>query len=274
MTGSEPVFDESVVATVAAAIIAAHAEGLLLTAPAGGHVLDAGQAYVVQARITAARLDRGEHIIGWKLGYTSAVMREQMGIAEPNFGPLTDAMLLEDGASVPSAAHQPRVEPEIALVLGDDVTRVLDSDGIRGHVASAHLALEVVDSVWQDYRFGWADNTADGSSAAYVVLGPQLHVADLAGVVVELEHNGAPVGSGRGSHAMGDPFEALAWLGARLIETGRHLRAGDVVITGGLTRAVPLAAGDRVVAHAGSVSVTVMSQESVGPWSRPHGTLR
>jgi 2-keto-4-pentenoate hydratase len=56
---------------------------------------------------------------------------------------------------------------------------------------------------------------------------------------------------------MGGPFNALAWLADRLIERGESLRAGDVVITGGLTRAVPLEPGDVVVALIGAVAVTV-----------------
>ncbi len=249
----------TVVDDVADAILLARAEGRCLEAPYGGSPLDAEQAYAVQHRVVAARLARGERIVGWKLGYTSAVMREQMGIVEPNFGPLTDAMLLADGASVPTAARQPKVEPEIALVLGRDVPNSMDAVGIRSCVARAHAALEIVDSVWCDYRFGWADNTADGSSAAYVVLGPQVSFDgddDLASLPVSLERNGDSCGSGRGADAMGDPLVALAWLSDRLIERGEQLRAGDVVITGGLTRAVPLEPGDLVVALIGAVAVT------------------
>ena len=249
----------TVVDDVADAILLARAEGRCLEAPYGGIPLDAEQAYAVQGRVVAARLARGERVAGWKLGYTSVVMREQMGIAEPNFGPLTDAMLLADGASVPTAARQPKVEPEIALILGRDVPHSVDGVGIRSCVARAHAALEIVDSVWCDYRFGWADNTADGSSAAYVVLGPPLPwdgSDDLADQSVSLMRNGEVTGTGTGSDAMGGPFNALAWLADRLIERGESLRAGDVVITGGLTRAVPLQAGDVVVGQVGGLVVT------------------
>jgi 2-keto-4-pentenoate hydratase len=68
--------------------------------------------------MTALRLADGERLAGWKLGYTSAVMRAQMGIEAPNFGPLTDAMLLGSPAVLPAGALQPRVEPEIGLRLG------------------------------------------------------------------------------------------------------------------------------------------------------------
>lgn len=197
------------------------------------------QAYEVQAILTQARLDRGEVVVGWKLGYTSAAMRAQMGIDHPNVGPLTDAMLVPDGGRLP-AARQPRVEPEIALVMGPD------------GVAEARLALEVVDSIWCDYRFTWAHNTADGSSAAYVVLGCGLPLTGLAETTVELLRNGEVVGRGSGDAAMGDPLAALAWLEAQLANRGERLRAGDVVITGGLCAAVPFVPGDVIEAKAGS----------------------
>ena len=73
------------------------------------------EAYRVQRALTDLRVAAGERIVGWKLGYTSNAMREQMGIAQPNFGPLTDAMVLHSGDSVGQHLLQPRVEPEICL---------------------------------------------------------------------------------------------------------------------------------------------------------------
>ena len=237
--------------------------GEILQARAAGRCLDASTlpiddhiAYSVQRRITEHRQNAGESIVGYKLGYTSQVMREQMGIASPNLGPLTDAMVVADGDLLPTAIH-PKVEPEIALILGVDVESPLTPEECRGAVREARLALEVVDSIWCDYRFTWAHNTADGSSAAFVVVGPRLPEADLAGTEVTLEHNHTPTGTGTGAAAMGDPYAALAWLTTQTAEHGRHLRAGDVVITGGLVAAVSLHPGDTVSAHALGVRVSV-----------------
>jgi len=63
--------------------------------------LPLADAYRVQDQVTALRLAAGERVAGWKLGYTSAVMRAQMGVEAPNFGPLTDAMLLGSPALLP-----------------------------------------------------------------------------------------------------------------------------------------------------------------------------
>lgn len=227
---------------IAARIIRAHAEGSNLDASAMPIVDDL--AYAIQGLVTQSRLARGESIVGWKLGYTSAAMREQMGIADPNFGPLTDVMVVPDGSVLPPARH-PKVEPEIALVMGDS------------GVASARIALEIVDSIWSGYQFTWAQNTADGSSAAFVVLGDELPLASLGECRVELLRNGESVGSGSSDAAMGHPMHALEWLVEELGSRGEALRPGEFVITGGLCAAVDFAPGDVVSARSDVASVQV-----------------
>ena len=115
--------------------------------------------------------------------------------------------------------------------------------------SEAFACLEIVDSVYPDYRFRLEDNTADGSSAAQVVVGPALKRRDrLDEVGVVLFHNGAESGSATGRAASGHPAAGVVWLVEQLALQGRRIEAGHIVITGGLTRAVPLAMGDRVEA--------------------------
>ena len=236
---------------IAECLLAARAARTPIAAVTATRALSLADAYEVQALVSAARFARGERMIGWKLGYTSLALREQMGIQAPNFGPLTDAMRLASGDTVAPTLIQPKVEPEIAVELGEPLEGAVSVAQVAAAVARAMACLEVVDSVFQDYRFTLEDNTADGSSAAQVVLGPTLAVAPdrLAEVAVQLLHNGEPVASATGAAASGDPLAGVAWLAAQLARTGRRLERGDVVITGGLCRAVTLAPGDTVVAR-------------------------
>lgn len=237
-------------AELAARIIAARSAGDVLDAPTS-YQLDPDSAYAVQQMITDDRLARGGRIAGWKLGYTSAAMREQMGIADPNYGPLLDTMVRRSGAVIDQGVVHPRVEPEIAAVLARDV---VDPDEAADAVGQWCIAIEVVDSVWRDYRFDWALNTADGSSAAYAVIGEP--VASLIDLEVEIEAGGESR-SGRADAAMGDPRRALEWLAERLVDHPRGLRAGDTIITGGLTSAIPLLPGTTATARADGASVTL-----------------
>ncbi|HZQ28550.1 MAG TPA: fumarylacetoacetate hydrolase family protein [Acidimicrobiales bacterium] len=219
-------------------------------------VLTMDDAYAVQAVVTAERLARGERVVGWKLGYTSTAMRAQMGVDQPNFGPLTDAMVLADGAVVSRSLVQPRVEPEIGVRVVEDVPAGAGPALVAACIGAPFAALEVVDSVFEGYRFRIEDNTADGSSAAQVVVGPALPAgaaADLPGVPVRMWHDGMLVGEALGAAAWGHPYRGVSWLVAQ----GVRLRAGDFVITGGLTAAVPLGPGDVVTARFGAVTVSV-----------------
>jgi 2-keto-4-pentenoate hydratase len=117
---------------------------------------------------------------------------------------------------------------------------------VLGACDAALACLEVVDSVWSGYRFTLEDNTADGSSAAWVVVGPAMAVSDLASLPVELSVDGSVVERGVGAAASGHPAAGVAWLAEQLASRGRALEPGDLVITGGLTSAHPLEPGHRI----------------------------
>lgn len=214
------------------------------------------EAYRIQDALVAAR---GEAVVGYKLGFTSEAMREQMGISGPNHGRLTEDMRVEvDGGAVPlSALIKPRLEPEIALLLERDLSGPgLTPEMVYPALRWAFGALEIVDSRFRDYRFRAPDNTADNSSAARFVLGQPVSLAavpDLRLAGALLWRNGRTVDSGVGANAMGDPVSALAWLANRLGEAGKVLEAGSIVLTGGLTRAHPAGEGGTFVAEFGGL---------------------
>jgi 2-oxo-3-hexenedioate decarboxylase len=60
--------------------------------------------------------------------------------------------------------------------------------------------------------------------------------------------NGEVVATATGSAFMGHPAAAVAWLVRQLSAGGEGLRAGEIVLSGGLTAAVPVGPGDVVAA--------------------------
>lgn len=221
---------------------------------------DLTAAYAVQRALTSLRISRGDSVVGWKLGYTTAAMREQMGIEAPNYGPLLDSMRIRDGVLSAELLH-PRVEPEIALVLAADPGRGASAQQVLAACERAVLALEVVDSVWTGYRFDLEHNTADGSSAAGFVLGDEIPLG-ASTITVDLVVD-AVEGTRRRTHGaddghgtMADAARSVAWLADRLHDEGLALRAGDVVLTGGLTRAMPLEPGSTARVRASAPGIT------------------
>lgn len=199
------------------------------------------ESYQVQhVRVAAS----GECPIGYKLGFTSDAMRRQMGISSPNYGVLTQEMEAKDGRIDLSDLIHPRIEPEIALIaeeriFGESVT----AKEVRNSISQTCAAIEVVDSRFVDYRFRLEDNTSDNSSAARFVLGEPFAVQDvpeLSSIPVSVHQDEEEIATGVGSHAMGDPFEALAWLVRALGAEQKELVAGSILLTGGLTQAYPV----------------------------------
>jgi 2-keto-4-pentenoate hydratase len=231
---------------IAEALLVARRERRTLAPMSADFPLTLERAYGIQRCGADQRRARGERVIGWKLGYTSVAMRQQMGISEPNFGPLFQTMVVRDGDDVVDRFTQPKVEPEIAVVIGRNIDNPRQ---VRGSIVAAYACLEIVDSVFIDYRFTLADNTADGSSAAGVVCGLDVRALDLAAVRVEMSRDGVLIGKARGSAASGDPLAGVEWLVTQLAARGEKLHTGDFVITGGLTAACDLLPGNRIEAR-------------------------
>lgn len=209
--------------------------------------LSLADAYRIQAALVRRRLERGEHRIGAKLGFTSLAMRRALGVDEPNGGWLTEAMLL-DGPAVPlEALIHPKVEPEIAFLLGRDLAGPsVTAAHVLAATAAVALCLEIVDSRYEGFRFRAPDNVADNSSAARLVLGSRLvdpRGVDLAEVGVVFSADGQIVATAAGAAVEGHPAAAVAWLVRHLARLGEGLRAGDIVISGGLTAPVDLRPG-------------------------------
>lgn len=209
---------------------------------------DIDSAYLVQQAQVRQWLRQGHRRIGAKIGLTSAAVQESLGVYQPDFGVLTEATAVPDGVEVPPGRLlQPRVEAEIAFVLGADLTdeRITTADLIR---AVDHLlpAIEIVDSRIAGWDIAIVDTIADNASSGLFVLGTTpRRLADvdlrLAGMV--LEQAGEPVSVGAAAACLGNPLHALAWLARTLARSGDPLRAGDVVLSGALGPLVPVTPG-------------------------------
>ena len=227
---------------------------------------DVHLAYAVQQRLTAARRAAGAIVVGRKIGLTSPAVQAQLGVDQPDFGVLFEDMRFADGATVPMALLlQPKVEAEIAFVLGADLAEgPLDASQVRAAVAHACPALEIVDSRIVDWDITFGDTVADnGSSALFVLGGPRRTLAELEPreSMMTLRRGGprgAVVSTGSGAACLGDPLAALAWLARATRELGEPLRADEVVLSGALGPMVAVEAGDRFhaeITNLGSVSV-------------------
>ena len=240
---------------IADALHRAEVERRAIPPIAGGEPpLTVADAYRIQLINTQRRLVQGRRIAGRKVGLTSRAMQQMMGVDEPDFGVLLDDMFVEEGDAIPVAGLvQPRVEAEIALVLGRDLAGPgVGSTAALRAVDSAVASIEIIDSRITDWKIGLIDTIADNaSSARIVVAGRRTPVdgLDLRLIGMALSLNGEVVETGAGAAVLGNPARCVAWLANKLAEFGEQLRAGDVILAGSLHRAIPVRAGDSVVAE-------------------------
>lgn len=215
-------------------------------------------AYRIQQEQVRQWVAAGDEVKGHKVGLASLAMQRQMGVHQPDYGHLLAGMFhLEHLPIDPSGYLQPRIEPEIAFVLG----RSLSGPGVTVAEAMRAVdfvvpALEIVDSRIRDWRISIVDTIADNASSGGVVLGSRptkLDAVDLRTVGCTFHINGACVGTGAGGAVLGSPINALVWLANTVGPLGITLEPGHVVLPGSMTRAEPISPGDTVVAAMGEL---------------------
>ncbi len=215
-------------------------------------------AYAVAEINTQARVAAGRRVVGKKVGLTSKAVQQQLGVDQPDFGILFDDMEYLNGQDVPlSQLMQPKVEAEIAFVVGADLTGPAPSwsEFVRS-IAYALPALEIVDSAITDWKISLVDTVADNASCGLYVLGDQpvaLGDVSLAQVGMQMTKNGQIVSVGAGAACLGHPLRAAYWLARAMVERGQPLHAGEVILSGALGPMVAIAGGDAIVADIGAL---------------------
>lgn len=225
--------------------------------------LDLETAYRIQDESLRLRLARGETLIGVKLGLTSRAKQLRMNVSSPLTAWLTDAMVLPAGEQAPlERLIHPRVEPEIAFVLGRDLTGPGVTAATALHAVDLVMgAIEIIDSRYTDFRFTLPDVVADNASSGAFVTGSVARPAvgiDLALEPCTLEVDGEVVDTATGAAVQGHPAQALAFAANDLGRRGHALRGGWLVLTGGMTDAIPLRKDTTVAAGFGSFGRVVV----------------
>src|SRR5690606_33256273 len=184
-----------------------------------------------------------------KIGLTSPAVQRQMGVDTPDFGVLLADMAYGDSDPIPwGRLLQPRVEAEVAFVLGRDLPDrpVVASDVLRA-TEFVVAAIEVVDSRISDCDISILATVADNASSGLFVLGGSprrlTDLDDLRDLEMGLACEGERVSSGTGAACLGHPVNAVVWLANAVAERGAPLQAGEVILSGSLGPLAPVEPG-------------------------------
>jgi 2-oxo-3-hexenedioate decarboxylase len=211
-------------------------------------------AYAVQDTIRTRKEARGHKTAGLKCGLTSHAKMKQMGVATPCFGFVSDYMSCAEGGDIDCAGLiHPKAEAEICIVTKAPLS------GPGCHIGAVMAAIdfvipgvEIIDSRYRDFKFDLKSVIADNTSAARFVIGGRprdVEQLDLRTLGVVLEKNGQIAALAAGAVVLGHPAAAVALLANHLGARGQAIPAGSLIMTGGVTEAIAVQAGDHVTAR-------------------------
>lgn len=215
-------------------------------------------AYLIQEELVSQKLEEGKKIVGPKMGITSEAKMKQMNVTDPIYGYVFDDMVVDEGETVLIDDYiHPKVEPEIGIILKRDLegSGVTALDVLRA-TEYVFPAIEIIDSRYENFNFTLPDVIADNTSAAGAVFGTTLRrpeELELDVIGVTLSVNGEIKALGAGAAVLGHPANSVARLANMLSKKGEKVKAGEPILTGGLTAAVELSRGDYVSAKYGGL---------------------
>ncbi|MBD7938671.1 MULTISPECIES: 2-keto-4-pentenoate hydratase [Cytobacillus] len=209
------------------------------------------EAYLIQEQLILDKKNEGLRIIGPKMGITSKAKMKQMNVDNPIYGFVFDRMVIEEDEQISMADYiHPKIEPEIGFILkkdlyGDDIT----VEEVLNATKYVFPAVEVIDSRYENFNFTLPDVIADNTSAAGAIFGykmsdPNSLALDVLGASIKI--NGEVKAFGTGAAVLGHPAESIARLAQMLFKKGKAVKANEPILTGGMTEAIMLHAGDLV----------------------------
>jgi 2-keto-4-pentenoate hydratase len=231
--------------------VVADARRARVTVVADGFDSTLAEAYDIQRALFA-----GRELAGYKLGLVSPAKRAQMGQDAPVYGHVAADMVLPGNVVALDTLIQPRFEPEIAVVLRRDVAPGASAGSIAVAIGATFLAVDILDSVWRDYRFSLPQVVADNTSGGAFVLGERAYDAIPSGRL-QVRLDGEIVGHGSLAD-IGDPIAHLQWLA----DDVGGLRTGQIVFLGSPAAAVDARPGLLELDGPDGVSLTVRLQRS------------
>lgn len=215
------------------------------------HQFSLEEAYEIQRLSIQNRIDRGEKIVGYKLGFTSYAKMEQMGVHDLIWGILTDQMTIqpEEEISMNQWIH-PRAEPEIAFKVKKDITREISLSEVSEYIDQMAVALEVIDSRYENFKFSLEDVIADNCSSTGYVIGEwkDLETENISKLEIRMKINNEVVETGKTSAILDNPLKSVVELSRLASAAGLTVKKDQIILAGAATAAVYLKENDAVEA--------------------------
>lgn len=221
---------------------------------------DLTAAYVISAEVTRRRIARGEKPVGWKIGFTNRTIWDEYDVHAPIWGPVYDTTLVPVSPDKTIVAPMrglvdPRIEPEIVFRIARSPDRAMDERALFACIDGVAHGYEIVQSLFPGWRFKAPDTVAAFGLHGRLYCGPFVEpsageggtnwIERFANFEIVLSRDGTFVDRGIGRNVLDSPLAALGHFVRGLDKvSGERLRPGDIVTSGTVTRAFPVAAGE------------------------------
>ena len=208
-------------------------------------------AYDIQAKSIARRYERGETLVGLKLGFTSKAKMEQMGVHDMIWGRLTNTMHFENGADVTKSNFiHPRAEPEIAFLIKKEITEPLTLENAADYIDGIAAAIEIIDSRYENFKFSLEDVIADNCSSTGFLIGKWLSpTTNINDIKIELSVDNEVIHTGSSNAILGNPWESVIAAARLSLQYGEPIKQGMILLAGAATPAVYIQIGQTVKAN-------------------------
>jgi 2-oxopent-4-enoate/cis-2-oxohex-4-enoate hydratase len=227
------------------------------------------QAYAISLSFLNLRTDKGEKLVGKKIGLTSEVVQNMLGVHQPDFGFLTNKMQYQSGSEIVLKKEliQPKSEGEIAFKLKHDLVGPnVTAEDVLAATDQVFACFEIVDSRIDNWKIKIQDTIADNASCGIFVIsdhGVDPNTVDFENCAMTIKNKGEVVATGKGSAALGSPLNCVAWLANTLGDYHIPLKAGDLILSGSLAAMIPGKVGDEMsleIEGVGSAEFTFISE--------------
>ncbi len=219
------------------------------------------EAYQIQKLSLEQRFEKGEKLVGYKMGFTSREKMEQMGVHDLIWGKLTDAMQIEnDGFLELNKFVHPRAEPEICFLIKKEIVTTLTLDNVEDYIEAYAAALEIIDSRYEHFSFSLEDVVADNCSSSAFVIGDWKKIDSTRNLSIQVKINEQIIHTGNSKAILGNPLESLVEASRLITDFGETIKKGHIVLAGAATPAEFIKSENHieaVVEKLGSVKINV-----------------
>jgi 2-oxo-3-hexenedioate decarboxylase len=219
--------------------------------------LDIAAAYHVASVVRELREARGERPVGRKIGFTNSTIRDEYNVHALIWGWMYASSVYDieavAGEFALSGLAEPRLEPEVVFGLSGTPAPGMELSDLLGCIGWVAHGFEIVQSIFPGWVFTAADTVAAYGLHGALLIGPRREIGGdraewleaLSTFEIDLLRNGEPADHGKARNVLGGPLLALKHFNDLLAVDpfSPALVAGEMVTTGTLTRALPVAPG-------------------------------